>query len=258
MEKIYNNHRFFLQNLLTNAKTYVIMRLKGGVKMKEDNRRILRVVCCIIILIFSTAQIINTVSWGFFGVETGDKFVGNINLVYVLLPTYLLLAATSVLRLVWLGKEWSSKQELPIYKTAVWAKIAYAVCALTFMIYLLSWLFYIPFITPYQMPLGYFSVFAFTVVFFLAERRRRRAWFKEVLRKRLTFVSLGVGIASLCAVCFTGYQIWAHTRQINQGIPFVFQTSPQYFCTYLIGSVALVLSVVVFSFCFTKNGQKTL
>ena len=225
--------------------------------MKEDNRRISRVVCCMIILIFSTAQIINIISWGFFGVETGDKFVGNINLVYVLLPTYLLLAATSVLRLVWLGKEWSSKQESPIYKTAVWAKIAYAVCALTFTIYLLSWLFYIPFITPYQMLLGYFSVVAFTVVFFLAERRSRRAWFKEVLRKRLTFVSLGVGIVSLCAVCFTGYQVWAHTRQINQGIPFVFQTSPQYFCAYLIGSVALVLSVVIFSFCFTKNRQRT-
>ena len=223
----------------------------------EQNRRILRAVCCFIILIFSTAQIVNIISWGFFGVETGDKFVTNINLVYVLLTTYLLLAATSVLRLVWLGKEWLGKQELPVYKTAVWAKIAYAVCALTFMIYLLSWLIYIPFITPYQMPLGYFSVFAFTVVFFLAERRCRRAWFGEVLRKRLTFVSLGFGIASLCTVCFTGYQVWAHTRQINQGIPFVFQTSPQYFCAYLIGSVALVLSVMVFSFCLTNNGQRT-
>ena len=226
--------------------------------MKEGNRRISRTVCCIAVLIFSAVQIGYIISWGFFGVETGDKFVTNINLIYVLLSTYLLLATTSVLRLVWLGKECSSKQELPVYKTAVWAKIAYAVCALTFMIYLLSWLFYIPFITPYQMLLGYFSVFAFTIVFFLAERRRRNAWFNEKIRKWAMPVALGVGVLSLGTVCFTGYQVWAHTRQINQGIPLVFQTSPYYFCAYLIGSVALVLSIVVFSFCLAKNGQRNL
>ena len=80
---------------------------------REKVKRIFKAVGCVILLSLSVLGIVFIINWGFFGVNAGPHFVEETNSLYKLLPTFLILGITSILRLIAIVKDLSRKTEMP-------------------------------------------------------------------------------------------------------------------------------------------------
>ena len=222
---------------------------------REKVKRIFKAVGCVILLSLSVLGIVFIINWGFFGVNAGPHFVEETNSLYKLLPIFLLLSITSILRLIAIVKDLSKKTEMPTCKTEKWIISAYAVFGGCFLLGVLAWGFPFPIGEDIDIPLCQVSLTLFSVVFLISERMSRGSWIKDSNCKKFTSACIVVLLLSLISVYVTDFAVEKFLQKIGEenSVVYLYKTSLAYFSAYLVSSIFFATSAILFAFTFKKS-----